>query len=62
MVEIIKRGKLPEDKPRRVTCGNCKSVLSVKRSEWESTGDVREPNIVCVMCPVCNQKLYRNGV
>ena len=59
MVKIIKRGQLPGERVRKVTCSQCKSVLEVKESEWESTGDVREPNVVCVDCPVCKHKIYR---
>jgi hypothetical protein len=62
MVKVIKRGKLPGERTSRITCGQCRSTLEVKASEWESTGDCREPNAVCVECPVCKHKIYRDRV
>jgi RNase P subunit RPR2 len=60
MVKVIKAGTWPVDKTRKVTCKTCKSVLEVKDSEWQSTEDVREPSVVCVDCPICKHKIYRN--
>lgn len=58
MVEILKRGTLPEDETREVTCGHCRSVLRFKRSEGRQSRDQRDGGALTFTCPVCEHAIW----
>lgn len=57
-MEIIKRGKAPEEKIWRGECTQCRSIIRAKRSELEIEHDFREGNdFGRSLCPVCNASM-----
>lgn len=56
-MEIIKRGKIPEEKEAEGTCHNCGTVIRAKRSEGKTIYDQRDGDYVRLACPVCTQTI-----
>jgi rRNA maturation endonuclease Nob1 len=55
-VRIVKRGKVPEDRPWRGTCTTCRSVLEAVRGELKVEYDQREDGEWAAgNCPVCGR-------
>lgn len=56
-MEIIKEGKLPEDKEAEGTCNRCDTVIFVTRGEGEVVHDQRDGDYVVYRCPVCDNDI-----
>jgi hypothetical protein len=56
-MEILFRGKLPEDKVWKGTCYHCKSIVAAKQSELEVKSGQREGVWSEAACPVCHKKM-----
>lgn len=53
-MEIIKRGRPPEEALFKGTCHNCRTIFSCTRTEGKyEHGDQREGPFLRVTCPVC---------
>lgn len=59
-MRIIKKGKKPEEKKYRGTCGKCKTVVEFKRSEAKFIPDFRDGDFLTVTCPVCSYNINVN--
>ena len=58
-MEILKRGKKPEDKEYEATCQRCKTEIRFKQEEARITYDQRDGDFVTVECPVCNHPIHK---
>lgn len=58
MVEIISRGRLPEEDLLRKTCQTCHTVFSFTIAEGTESYDQREGHTVTINCPVCFKMCY----
>ena len=56
-VKIIKKGKLTEDKLKKMKCGECKTVFQFRISEAERVMDGRDGDYYTINCPVCKQDI-----
>jgi phage FluMu protein Com len=52
VVEVLVRGKIPEEKDVEAQCSHCKSMLRFKASEGERSFH-RNESYLSVKCPVC---------
>ena len=52
-MEIIKPGRLPEDKEAEWACSRCETVIRSKVSEGKVCRDQRDGDYVTTVCPVC---------
>jgi len=57
-MEIIKKGKLPEDKSYRGECHNCKTIFKFNYNEGEYFSNQRDGAGFKVICPLCKEPLY----
>lgn len=59
MVKIIYPGIVPESKPRRCECSNCKSVLEFTPAEHavQRINDQRGGDFYSLTCPFCAAKV-----
>jgi len=57
-MEIIKKGKLPEDKSYREECYNCKTIFKFKASEGKYFSNQRDGSGFEVICPLCKKSIY----
>lgn len=57
MVEIIRRGELPEEKQYQHTCTNCSTHFKFKRAEARLSPDQRDPGYF-IPCPLCKQNCW----
>jgi predicted RNA-binding Zn-ribbon protein involved in translation (DUF1610 family) len=55
-MEIVKRGKIPEEKEAEWTCKKCSSVIRAKRSEGRFHDDCRNESAIIFACPVCGEE------
>lgn len=60
MVEIVRRGILPEEKVHEATCGNCYTVFRFKQGEAHVTGDQRDGDYMTIACPLCNKTVTKS--
>ena len=56
-MEILEKGKIPDDKEVKFTCRVCTSLLKAKRSEGKLKCLERAIEFVC---PVCTGRTYVN--
>lgn len=63
MVEIIKRGELPEKQEFQTTCTNCKTEFKFTRGEASdgSGGDQRDAGLLKIPCPLCKKECFVDG-
>lgn len=54
-MEIIKRGKHPDEQKYDGTCRNCKTEVRFKKSEAEYVSDQRDGDFLRVRCPLCSE-------
>lgn len=59
-MKIIERGTPPGEVVHQARCTNCRSLIEFKQSEGKVTFDGRDGNYVTILCPVCNQMIYRS--
>lgn len=59
-MKIIQRGVLPKDKVYRTTCVNCKTIFEFSDYEATKMFDQRDGDYLIVVCPVCEQKCYKD--
>lgn len=59
-IEIIKRGKIPEERRTEETCTNCTSILGMKMGDCKYVSDQREGSYYTAECPVCKTMLIIN--
>ena len=52
-MEVIKKGKKPEDKSCDWKCKRCNSVVRAKQSEGRQIHDQRDGDSVVLNCPEC---------
>ena len=57
-IEIIKTGKLPEEKKYRFDCTNCGTIFTALRKDGEYSQDQREGPMMKVACPICHSKVF----
>jgi len=57
-MEIIKKGKLPDDIAYKGECHYCGTIVRFKRSEGHVVYDQRDGNSVSVCCPLCHNNIY----
>lgn len=57
-MEILKRGKLPEDKTYEARCNHCKTEIRFQQREGHITHDQRDGDFITVNCPVCGNKVH----
>lgn len=55
-MEIIVRGKLPEEDEYEATCYRCRTVFRFQRVEARYVSDQREGDYLSIACPVCKAK------
>lgn len=58
MVEVLRKGKKPEDRQYEVTCRHCRAQLRFKRSEARYSSDQRDGNALTVACPECKHDVW----
>jgi ribosomal protein S27E len=51
-MQIIKAGKLPQEKKYRLTCNTCGTVFDFKLREARFTSDQREGDFYTISCPL----------
>jgi hypothetical protein len=54
-IEVVRRGKAPEDVVYKADCYTCKSVLKFKREDGKITYDQRDGDFLTIECPVCEK-------
>lgn len=61
-MNIIKAGKLPEEKQYQTTCDRCKTIFTFKQKEAEYVSDQRDGDFLKVKCPFngCNTYNFVN--
>lgn len=59
MVDVLRRGELPEEKIKIVTCTDCKSELRFKISEAKIVSDPRDGNFYVIDCPICSSQVAK---
>lgn len=57
-IEIVKRGKLPEEKVLHGTCIHCKTEIRCKASDAKPSPDPRDRSECFVSCPVCYRLIW----
>jgi hypothetical protein len=57
-MEIIKQGKLPEDRMWQGECFTCNTMAKAKQSELKVTYEQRDGPIGTHACPVCNKTMH----
>ena len=58
MIEIIKRGKIPQEKKYEATCYTCKTVFTALQEDGKVVNDQRDGDFVTFHCPVCNRECH----
>ncbi len=58
MVEIIRKGSLPEERVHKATCNNCDTLFSFKESEAAQSYDQRDGRTFSISCSLCKQICY----
>lgn len=56
MIEIIRKGKIPEDKKFRYTCSRCQTIFEFKASEAKLEATCRNESFRVIKCPLCNRE------
>ena len=56
MMEIIKKGRLPEEEIFEGDCHNCKTEFRCKRCEGTYESYQRDGDFLRVTCPLCNRE------
>lgn len=58
-MQIIKAGKLPQEKKYRLTCSTCNTVFEFKLNEARHLCDQREGDFYTISCPLeeCDRTL-----
>lgn len=56
-MEIIKRGKTPENRSYRTTCDNCGTVFKFQQLEATYMADNRDGDYLEIDCPVCGKEV-----
>ena len=54
-IDVIVRGKVPEEERYEVYCEHCRSLLRCKHSDLSFTCDGRNGTDVSIICPVCER-------
>jgi hypothetical protein len=54
MVEILKRGIVPEEVHYETICVRCKTHFRFLRKEARQVNDFRDGDFLSIDCPVCN--------
>lgn len=57
-MEIIKKGKLPEEKTYECVCSYCKTEFRFQRKEAEFVYDQRDGNALTIKCPLCKSQVW----
>ena len=57
-MEILERGKLPEEQQADFNCNSCKSKLRAFKKEGKIHYCQRDGNYVLFKCPVCLRDIY----
>ena len=60
-MNIIKRGNLPTDTPKRIVCNNCESVLEYTKRDTFSVNNYWNENpkeLYYINCAVCQTRIY----
>ena len=60
-MEIIKKGKNPDDKNYISQCQKCGTQVKFKRHEAKLTPDQRDGDILTVDCPVCDGNIHADA-
>lgn len=58
MPEILRRGKLPEERKITVDCSNCHSTIRFTVAEMRTLSDPRDGITYAGECPVCKHAVY----
>lgn len=60
MVEMIRRGHLPEKMKFTCTCTHCKTEFSFLREEAQDASglDQRDRGLLKIACPLCKRDVY----
>lgn len=61
MVDVIKRGVLPEETVHEVTCSHCYSELRFKEKEAKLIDDQRDGRYLQITCPVCDRTITKSA-
>ena len=57
-MEIIKKGKLPEERLWQGECNNCHTIARAKEKELDLTHCPRDGSFGRANCPLCKQDIY----
>lgn len=57
-MEIIKKGKLPEERIWNGECYNCRTVVKAKENELNVTHDLLNGLFGSHTCPLCKKTMY----
>ncbi len=57
-MEIIERGKLPEEREFYGTCSHCKTKFKCKKKEGDFFEDQRDGPFLRVICPFCKHQAF----
>jgi hypothetical protein len=57
-MEILRRGKNPEEKSAEFSCRNCKTELRANRSEGQDYFHQKDGNSCIFKCPVCDKEIW----
>lgn len=57
-MEIISKGKLPEERIWRGECTHCHTIAEAKERELQVTSDQREGEFGSARCPVCSHSMH----
>ena len=56
-MRVIKSGKRPKDKLKKMKCIECKTVFQFRMSEAESVLDDRDGDYYRINCPMCKEDI-----
>ena len=54
-MKIIKKGSLPEEKVKRITCRKCSTVFEFQLNEARYNIDQRDGDFYSIDCPLCKE-------
>lgn len=60
VMDVIKKGKLPEDNVYLGSCHHCGTVVKFMRSEGELVFDQRDGDYIEIECPLCHTSICVN--
>lgn len=59
-MEIVSKGKLPQEREYQTKCRICETVFKFKQGEGKITRDQRDGDFITVNCPLCNNSCHVN--